>query len=223
MLPLSENALDEMVARERERGAPPLTDWSSLSARLRAEGLMQTASSSSRFMSRGMDAGSSRPGAGRWRRGCRSNDCRELSDSRCPQQTAAVVTPSSSQASCPFRPSRIHQRSDTDCDARIRRCAPSRLPRKRGMFSTDQARSISARPLICRRRDRAAPMPTEPAQYRTRLAALDNVMNDMRGALKEAPHDPVINQYYRATVGVREATLRQLGTTLPAGAKLNRY
>jgi hypothetical protein len=66
-------------------------------------------------------------------------------------------------------------------------------------------------------------MATEPAQYRTRLAALDNVMSDMRGALKEAPHDPVINQYYRAAVGVREATLRQLGTTLPAGARLNRY
>jgi len=66
-------------------------------------------------------------------------------------------------------------------------------------------------------------MPTAPAQYRTRLAALDNVMTEMRGALKEAPQDPVINQYYRATVGVREATLRQLGTTLPAGAQLNRY
>jgi hypothetical protein len=68
-----------------------------------------------------------------------------------------------------------------------------------------------------------APMPTEPAQYRTRLAALDNVMTEMRGALKEAPQDPVINQYYRATVGAREATLRQLGTTLPAGARLNRF
>ncbi|MEO7366950.1 MAG: hypothetical protein ABIZ36_03275 [Gemmatimonadaceae bacterium] len=66
-------------------------------------------------------------------------------------------------------------------------------------------------------------MPTAPAQYRTRLAALDNVMTEMRGALKEAPQDPVINQYYRATVGVREATLRQIGTTLPAGAQLNRY
>jgi hypothetical protein len=67
------------------------------------------------------------------------------------------------------------------------------------------------------------PMPAEPSQYRTRLAALDNVMQEMRGALKEAPQDPVINQYYRATVGVREATLRQLGTTLPAGARLNRF
>ena len=39
-MPLSENALDEMVARERERGAPPLTDWDSLAVRLRAEGLI---------------------------------------------------------------------------------------------------------------------------------------------------------------------------------------
>ena len=40
-MPLSENALDEMVARERERGAPPLTDWDSLSVRLKAEGLIR--------------------------------------------------------------------------------------------------------------------------------------------------------------------------------------
>ena len=67
------------------------------------------------------------------------------------------------------------------------------------------------------------PMPKDPDTYRTRLAALDNVMTEMRAALHEAPHDPVINQYYLATVGAREATLRQLGTTLPAGMKLNRF
>jgi len=67
------------------------------------------------------------------------------------------------------------------------------------------------------------PMPSGPDQYRTRLVALDNVMSDMRDALKEAPQDPVINQYYLATVGAREATLRQLGTTLPASARLNRF
>jgi hypothetical protein len=49
------------------------------------------------------------------------------------------------------------------------------------------------------------------------------VMTEMRAALQEAPQDPVINQYYLATVGAREATLRQLGTTLPPGAKLNRF
>jgi hypothetical protein len=66
-------------------------------------------------------------------------------------------------------------------------------------------------------------MPNEPEQYRTRLAALDNVMTEIRGALDKAPQDPVIKQYYRATVGAREATLRQMGTTLPAGARHNRF
>ena len=50
-MPLSDNALDEMVARERERGAPPLTDWDSLSVRLRAEGLIRV-ENPSRFVSR---------------------------------------------------------------------------------------------------------------------------------------------------------------------------
>jgi hypothetical protein len=68
------------------------------------------------------------------------------------------------------------------------------------------------------------PMPTSPSQYRTRLAALDNVMTEIRGALKAAPQDPVINQYYLTTVSAREATLRQLGTTLrPEGVSLNRF
>jgi hypothetical protein len=67
-------------------------------------------------------------------------------------------------------------------------------------------------------------MPSNPSQYRTRLAALDNVRTEIRGAMKEAPQDPVINQYYVTTVGAREATLRQLGTTLkPAGVSLNRF
>jgi hypothetical protein len=68
------------------------------------------------------------------------------------------------------------------------------------------------------------PMPSNPSQYRTRLAALDGVMSEIRGAMKEAPQDPVINQYYLTTVSAREATLRQLGTTLrPAGVSLSRF
>src|ERR1051326_1189816 len=41
MLPLSENELDDLVARERERGVPPLTNWDSTPAQLRAEGLIK--------------------------------------------------------------------------------------------------------------------------------------------------------------------------------------
>ena len=52
MLPLSENELDNLVARERERDAPPLTDWNSLAAQLRAEGLISAPADGGRFAAR---------------------------------------------------------------------------------------------------------------------------------------------------------------------------
>ncbi|MFL5605762.1 MAG: hypothetical protein ACJ8AD_04885 [Gemmatimonadaceae bacterium] len=62
-----------------------------------------------------------------------------------------------------------------------------------------------------------------PVAYRSRLAALDRVLSTTRQAMREAPHDPVINGYYLTTIGQREATLRQLNTTLPASLRLTSY
>lgn len=62
-----------------------------------------------------------------------------------------------------------------------------------------------------------------PVAYRSRLAALDQVIVTTREALREAPHDPVINDYYLTTIGQREATLRQLNTALPASLRLNSF
>jgi hypothetical protein len=62
-----------------------------------------------------------------------------------------------------------------------------------------------------------------PVAYRSRLAALDQVISTTREALREAPHDPVINDYYLTTIGQREATLRQLNTALPASLRLNSF
>ena len=59
--------------------------------------------------------------------------------------------------------------------------------------------------------------------YRTRLAALDAVAATTREAMETAPYDPVINRYYLTTMGAREATLRQLNSSLPADVKLTRY
>lgn len=58
---------------------------------------------------------------------------------------------------------------------------------------------------------------------RARLAALDDMMPRVREALNEAPEDPVLNQVYLTTYDVRESTLRQLGRTLPVGARVNGY
>jgi hypothetical protein len=62
-----------------------------------------------------------------------------------------------------------------------------------------------------------------PVAYRSRLAALDQVISTTREAMRQAPHDPVINGYYLTTLGQREATLRQLNTVLPTSLRANSF
>lgn len=59
--------------------------------------------------------------------------------------------------------------------------------------------------------------------YRARLAALDAMAGAAREGVNELPHDAFINQTYMSTLAAREATLRQLGSTLPAGVRLTRF
>jgi len=223
MLPLSESELDDLVARERERGVPPLTDWDSLAVQLRAEGLISVPHGAGRFAARrwmqaaaavmlvagGMavgrytanpsPAGSASPQSADVSGSPASNDgVTSVGESPAPENatTASATTASASEF-----------RSPEEAWATLNR-AGEEYQRASAYLSASNT---------------DVPMPTNPGAYRTRLAALDNVMSDMRAALHESPNDPVINQYYLATVGAREATLRQLGTTLPAGAKLNRF
>ena len=212
MLPLSENALDEMVARERERGAPPLTDWDALSVRLRAEGLIREPVIS-RFTSRrwmqlaaGITLAVGGAAAGRISAGAPLLPAQ-------PVASTSQLTPQPETISAPA-PANTSLASATEFKSAeeawdVLNRAGEEYQRASLYLSASNA---------------AVPMPDNPAQYRTRLAALDNVMTEIRGALKEAPQDPVINQYYLQTVGAREATLRQLGTTLrPGGKSLNRF
>lgn len=59
--------------------------------------------------------------------------------------------------------------------------------------------------------------------YQTRLAALDEIAAAARAALYRTPQDPMLNQYYLTTLGAREATLRQIGASLPETRRLERY
>lgn len=59
--------------------------------------------------------------------------------------------------------------------------------------------------------------------YRARLAALDEIAATTRAALYRAPQDPMLNQYYLTTLGAREATLREIGASLPDTRRLERY
>jgi hypothetical protein len=210
-MPLSENALDEMVARERERGAPPLTDWDSLAVRLRAEGLIREPVIA-RFTSRrwmqvaaGLALTIGGAAAGRMSAGAPVLPVQPVQQASMASSQEQPATPVSNtgvaQSAAQFKS------SEEAWDALNR--AGEEYQRASLYLSASNTE---------------VPMPDNPSQYRTRLAALDNVMAEIRGALKEAPQDPVINQYYLQTVGAREATLRQLGTTLrPAGVRLNRF
>ena len=62
-----------------------------------------------------------------------------------------------------------------------------------------------------------------PEMVKSRLAALDQMISTTREAMREAPHDPVINGYYLTTVGQREVALQQLNTTLPASLRSNSF
>ncbi|MEP6906046.1 MAG: hypothetical protein ABI875_08160 [Gemmatimonadales bacterium] len=220
MLPLSESELDDLVARERERGFPPLTDWSSLSAQLRAEGLINTPAGGSRFAARHwmqvaaaimLVAGGAAVGRYTFTSlpatapAAQMADVPSSSAHGSPVNTVAESQPAVNASNASSATAEFH--SPEEAWATLNR-AGEEYQRASAYLSASNTQ---------------VPMPTTPGTYRTRLAALDNVMSDMRTALHESPHDPVINQYYLATVGAREATLRQLGTTLPAGAKLNRF
>lgn len=60
----------------------------------------------------------------------------------------------------------------------------------------------------------------DPAIYRARLAALDEMAGVALDAVHQAPQDPLMNRYYLATLGARDATLRQLGEKLPENVQL---
>ena len=69
----------------------------------------------------------------------------------------------------------------------------------------------------------ASQMPQRDDTYRGRLAALEEIASTTARALNEAPYDPVLNSYYLSTLGAREATLRQLDAVLPEGARLTSF
>lgn len=60
-------------------------------------------------------------------------------------------------------------------------------------------------------------------QYRTRLAALDLASETFEQALTDAPEDPILNQYFMATMSAREVAIRRLGTTMPASMRVGRF
>ncbi len=189
---LSEEKLDQLIAEERAREQPPLNDWRTIAARAREEGLIRESSS------RGWV--SSRPWV---------------------QAAAAVLLlaggiaigrttnglPSATQnldasliAATPSAPVPNAVPSSASGTATFASLEEASATLDRAVDDYNRATAFMAA------NNSSNPSGDSVAMYSARLVALDKVFNATESALQTAPDDPVINQYYLATMGARAAT-----------------
>jgi hypothetical protein len=200
---LSEEKLDELVAAERERQQPPLNDWQTIAARAREEGLIRESSSrawvSDQPWIRAAAAVLLLIGGiaiGRATIALPSG----TSDAATANSTVSG-TPSSSQSTA-LTVGNASFASVEEATASLDRAA--RDYERASRFLAENNASGANK--------------DSSAIYTARLAALDQVVNATESALQTAPHDPVINQYYLATMGARVATQQMVARPV-AGLK----
>ena len=215
-----------MASDERGRVAQPLTKWTTLSARLRDEGIMSGPTSLPVTVETTVVPLTPRPHRGAWLAGLRI--------------AAGLVFAvgfgalGRISAGAPAAPSR----ADVAALAKIAvGRATHVIPAK--TFGNDQngfsdvSEALAALETAQRSYDRAVQFiaahdstgqsPEATDVFRTRLAALDQMAEVSRQGLSVAPTDPVLNQYYLSTLGAREVTLRQLGSVLTQGKRMARF
>lgn len=202
---LSEEELTILAERERNRAQLPLTNWESLSAQLREEGIIRETNSARRpaneWMLRAAAALILVGGgavAGR------------LTVSPPLEPVAAQAASTSTDNGTP-----VMQVSDNAAASFKSEDEAWDVLNRAGADYQRASAFLAAREVN-------APVDSTSV-YQARLVALDAMTSASRKALYSAPHDPVINQYYLAAQGAREATLRQLSTSLPTGVKLEKW
>jgi hypothetical protein len=241
-------ALRELIALSRSEGvAPlqaPLTNWDSLSARLREEGILRPATAALSLVP-GDDALRRTParfaGAGsEVRAGGRSRASRTWL-----RAAAAVVLAGGSMAMgratadvpFPLTSARAAQGGAAHVTGGAN-SAPGASLAANVAAGADSIMSIEDALSMMRRAeseyrlaaayiaasDTSAPDGTDGVdRYRARLAALDRVSDAAQPAVNEAPADPVVNQYLISTRAARAVTLQQLNSSLPPGMSLTSY
>ena len=218
-----------LAGDERDRIAPPLTNWATLSARLREEQIISTTCSPA---GRSATVGSMvspvapRPHRRAWLAGLRV--------------AAGVVIAVSFGAlgrmSAGASPAPSGKEVLGVLDQVVGRPSREVLPNGFGdsasPFSSvedalatleDSQRKYDRAVAFIAAHDSTVHTPEAGDVFRTRLAALDEMAETSRQALSVAPADPVLNQYYLSTLGAREITLRQLGSVLTPGKRLSRF
>jgi hypothetical protein len=193
---LSEEQLDQIIDEERSRNQAPLNEWRTIAARARDEGLIRE-----RDSSRAWAGATSQPwlqaaaavllliggiAIGRTTIGL-PGDARTAASapeaSNLSTTTGSSAQPVASRVNASF--ASVNDASDA-------------LKRAAGEYQR-ASEFIAANNASAGGRDSVA-------IYSARAAALDQIVNATENALQTAPHDPVINQYYLATMGARVAT-----------------
>lgn len=204
---LSEDQLDQIIADDRAREQAPLNDWRTIAARAREEGLIRES------QSRSWVAGQP------W---IQAAAAMLLLVGGIAIGRTTIAIPSSLQTA-------VNPGTSTSSGASAAPAVPASSTTADSFASVDDASATLERALGDYQRASAflaanssGPTTVDSSGiYRTRLAALDKVNNAMESALRTAPHDPVINQYYLATMGARVAT--QQMAARPVGLALRGF
>lgn len=193
MSQLSESQLDEIIADERSREHPPLNEWRTIAARAREEGLIRESQTARAWASAQpwlQAAAAVLVLIGGIAIGRTTVALPSASAVANTEVAAPAVTPAAEPSQPSYTPARAGFVSVEEAAATLDRAVADYQRASRFLAANNTP--VDARDSI--------------AVYAARAAALDKIVNATESALQTAPHDPVINQYYLATMGARVAT-----------------
>lgn len=217
---LSEQGLDVLITREKTRVVAPLTEWRSLSMSLRQEGLIHDASTTHKTQPREYVAEPVTPGTGWFRTTARWT-------MRLAASAALVGVGVIAGRGMTFGQDIITQMQLAMSDSTGSSGRSVRVGGKEFSSQTDARRTLLRAQTDYQRAaaflaatDSSPRIAGEPDLYRDRLVGLDEMTAASLAAIKDAPQDPLLNQYYLAASAARDATLQQLGNALPVGSTM---
>jgi len=194
--------LMRLAATDMAQEGPPLNDWASLGAMLKAEGIISAAS-----------LPPARPSRTQWVMRIAAGLVLVAASGAVGRYTAGIGFPAAPQAASgkPFQVDTVPAANFGSPQAAMQ------------VLTSAQQQYSDAAAYLAAQDTTSHFIGLNLSTYRARLNALDNIVASTRTALYQAPQDPVLNQYYLSAVAAREATLRQYKAALPASQKLERY
>jgi hypothetical protein len=190
---LSEEQLDQIIAAERSREQAPLNEWRTIAARAREEGLIRDSQSSRRWASSQpwlQSAAAVLLLVGGVAIGRATIALPSAVEGSTVSATSSAMTATSANKSSGSAPSSASFASVDEASAALNQAVDA-YQRASEFLAVNNASAGSG---------------DSVAMYSARAAALDKIENATVSALRTAPDDPVLNQYYLATMGARVAT-----------------